>query len=142
MAEHTMEQIATELKKLIFFKDITEVGDIVLIAFKKGNVVIYARVKDIVRDRTKRAEWWHVTLQFLTVPSHQAIWTLRTPQFTGMEIFGMGDEELFVKAVDFESSWTADAEPSGTKPPHEDGSISDKVVSLSEVKRRKNWQGK
>lgn len=142
MAEYTVEQIATELKKLVFFKDTTEVGDIVLIAFKKGSVVIYARVKDIVRDRTKRAEWWHVTMQFLTVPSHQAIWTLRSPQFTGMEIFGMGDEELFVKAIDFESSWTADTEPSETKPARKDGSISDKVVSLSEVKRRKNLQGK
>ncbi len=142
MAEYSVEQIATELKKLVFFKDTTEVGDIVLIAFKKGNVVIYARVKDIVRDRTKQAEWWHLTLQFLTVPSHQAIWTLRTPQFIGMEMFGMGEEELFVKAIDFESSWTADAEPSDTKPAQEDGSNSDKVVSLLEVKRQKNRQGK
>ncbi len=28
------------------------------------------------------------------------VWTLRTPQFTGMEVFTMGGEERFVKAVD------------------------------------------
>jgi hypothetical protein len=41
-------------------------------------------------------------MQLLTVPPKQVVWTLREPQFTGQEIFTMGGEKRFVKAVAFE----------------------------------------
>ena len=42
-----------------------------------------------------------MSLQLLTIPPQKTVWTLRTPQFTGQEIFTMGGEERFIKAIDF-----------------------------------------
>ncbi len=96
-----MEKLVEELKGVIKFKDTTIIGDIVLIAAKKPQMLVYALVENIKRDETKQDEWWHVTMQVLTVPIQSLTWILRTPQMTGMEIFSMGGEKRFVKAVDF-----------------------------------------
>jgi len=96
-----MEKLVAELKKIIKFKDTTDVGDIVLVAAKNPRMLIYALVTDITLDETKRDEWWHVTFQFLAIPPQKTSWILRTPQMTGMEIFTMNGEQRFVKAVDF-----------------------------------------
>ncbi|OGQ96024.1 MAG: hypothetical protein A2521_14195 [Deltaproteobacteria bacterium RIFOXYD12_FULL_57_12] len=96
-----MENVVKELKKIVKFKDATVVGDIVLVAAKDPRMLAYALVTDIVRDDTKRDEWWFVTLQFLTVPIQKVAWILRTAQLTGMEIFTMDGAARFVKAVDF-----------------------------------------
>lgn len=96
-----MQKFVDELKTLIPFKDVTAVGDIVLIAAKQPQMLVYAKVTSIERDFTRRDEWWHVHLAVLSIPVQQMVWTLRTPQMTGMEIFTMGGEERFVKAVDF-----------------------------------------
>jgi hypothetical protein len=61
----------------------------------------YALVTDIERDESRKNEWWHVNLTLLSLPPQKITWTLRTPQFTGMEVFTMGGEQRFVKAVDF-----------------------------------------
>ncbi len=98
-----MHAFVNELKKLVPFKDTTEIGDIVLIAAKKPEMLVYARVTDIERDTSRKDEWWHVHLAMLAIPIQNMTWTLRTPQMTGMEVFTMGGEERFVKAVDFES---------------------------------------
>lgn len=97
-----MEQFVAELKKVIPFKETTEPGDIVLIAAKKPQMLMYAVVGDILRDDSRKAEWWHVTLHLLGIPMQTVIWTLRTPQFTGKEIFTMGGEARFVQAVRIE----------------------------------------
>lgn len=99
-----MEKLVAELQKIVMFKDTTEVGDIVLIAAKKPQLLVYALIMDIERDTTKLDEWWQVTMQILTVPPHQVVWVLRTPQMTGMEIFTMGGEQRFVKAIDVSGS--------------------------------------
>lgn len=96
-----MQKIVEELKQLIPFKDTTSTGDIVLIAAKEPRMLFYAYVNRVERDSTRREEWWHVHFTLLSVPLQKMTWTLRTPQFTGMEIFTMGGEERFVKAVDF-----------------------------------------
>ncbi|MCF6290751.1 MAG: hypothetical protein L3J03_07140 [Desulfobacterales bacterium] len=96
-----MEQMIDELKKVIPFKDVTGVGDIVLVAGMEPRLLVYALVTDITRDTGKRDEWWFVTIHFLTVPPHKAVWILRTAQMTGQEIFTMDGAERFVKAVDF-----------------------------------------
>ena len=96
-----MEKIVKELKEIIPFKDTTDVGDIVLIAAKEPQMLVYAYVSSIERDDSRKDEWWHVALNVLSLPPQQLTWTLRTPQMTGMEIFTMGGEERFVKAVDF-----------------------------------------
>ncbi|MEW6220911.1 MAG: hypothetical protein AB1634_15450 [Thermodesulfobacteriota bacterium] len=95
-----MEEIVRQLRSLLPFKAETVPGDIVLVAFHKENQALYAVVQDIQRDTSKRDPWWHLTLLFLTVPPQRAVWTLREPQFTGEETFGMGEEELFMQAVD------------------------------------------
>jgi hypothetical protein len=96
-----MNDYITELKKLIAFKDTTVTGDIVLVAAKNPPMLVYALVTSIGRDPSRKDEWWHLSMSFLTVPPQQVVWTLRTPQMTGMEAFTMGGEERFLKAVDF-----------------------------------------
>lgn len=97
-----MEKIIRDLKKMLKFKDRTNVGDIVLVVAKDPQMLAYALVTEITRDESKRDEWWFVTLQFLTIPLQKTTWILRTEQLTGQEIFTMDDKDRFVKAIDFE----------------------------------------
>ncbi len=99
-----MEKIIAELKTVFPFKDTTQEGDIVLIVAEEPQLMVYALVTDIKRDVTKRDEWWHVTMHILTVPPQKVVWTLRYEQMSGMEIFSMGGEKRFVKAIDFTES--------------------------------------
>ena len=96
-----MQKIVEELKQLIPFKDTTDLGDIVLIVAKEPQMLVYAYVNDIDRDTSRKDEWWHVHLTMLSIPLQKITWTLRTDQMTGKEIFTMGGEERFVKAVKF-----------------------------------------
>lgn len=96
-----MQKIVDELKQLIPFKDTTCAGDIVLIVAKEPKMLFYAYVDKIERDSTRRDEWWHVHFTLLAVPLQKLTWTLRTAQMSGKEIFIMGGEERFVKAVNF-----------------------------------------
>lgn len=95
-----MYKLVTELKKLLPFKDTTDIGDIVLMVAKEPQMLSYALVTDIERDPSRKDEWWHVDFSVLAIPIQKMTWTLRTAQMTGMEIFTMGGEERFVKAVD------------------------------------------
>ncbi len=95
-----MENLIEELKHIIPFKDTTEIGDIVLIVAKQPQMVLYGLVKDLKRDPGRKDEWWVVDLLLFSVPPQIMKWTLRTPQMTGMEVFTMGGEERFLKAVD------------------------------------------
>ena len=96
-----MDNIIKDLKKLVPFKDTLEPGDIVLIAAKKPQLLVYGVVSDIVRDDTKHDEWWFVNMHILSLPPREVTWILRTSQMTGREIFTMDGEERFMKAVDF-----------------------------------------
>ncbi len=96
-----MQKIVEELKQLIPFKDTTDIGDTILIVAKEPQMLVYAHVDDIERDTSRKDEWWHVHLTMLAIPLQKMTWTLRTEQMTGKEIFTMGGEERFVKAVDF-----------------------------------------
>lgn len=98
-----MEKLIAELKQVVTFKDSTDVGDLVLIVAKEPQIMAsYALVTDIERDTSRKNEWWHVSLLLLSIPPQAMTWTLRLPQLTGMEVFTMGGEERFVKAVDVE----------------------------------------
>ncbi|HKJ64329.1 MAG TPA: hypothetical protein VJ969_02940 [Desulfopila sp.] len=96
-----MEKLVKELKDTFNFKDNTDVGDVVVIAAKEPQMLVYAYITGINRDTTRKDEWWHVDLSILTMPPQKMTWTLRTAQMTGMEIFTMGGEERFVKALEF-----------------------------------------
>lgn len=95
-----MEKIIAELKQIIRFKDTTNVGDVILIVIEQPQTMMYGVVTDFSRDETKKDEWWHVTIKILGIPLQEMVWTLRVSQFTGMEIFTMGGEKRFVKALD------------------------------------------
>ena len=97
-----MEKLIAELRKQVRFKDTTEVGDLVLLAAEEPQMLVYALVTGIERDRSRKDEWWHLHMQVLTVPPQPMAWTLRMEQFTGREIFTMGGEERFVQAVQLE----------------------------------------
>lgn len=94
-----MEELIAELKEHVQFKDTTEAGDLVLLVAKEPQMLVYAMVTGIERDYSRKAEWWHLHMQILTVPLQPMTWTLRMEQFTGKEIFTMGGEERFVQAV-------------------------------------------
>lgn len=98
-----MDKIVKDLKKLVPFKDTLDAGDIVLIAAKKPQMLVYGLVSDIIRDDTKRDEWWHVSMHILSLPPREVTWILRTEQMTGLEIFTMDGEQRFMKAVNFAS---------------------------------------
>jgi hypothetical protein len=110
-----MLKMVEELKQLIPFKETTDVGDVILIVSKEPQLLAYARVNDIERDTSRKDEWWHIQLTMLAIPLQKMTWTLRTDQLTGQEIFTMGGEERFVKAVDFgeaiEAKLPANAKP-------------------------------
>ncbi|MDH4322377.1 MAG: hypothetical protein OEV73_12885 [Desulfobulbaceae bacterium] len=109
-----MEKIVEELKRIFTFKETTEVGDIVLVVAEEPQMILYAQVMGFERDRSKRDEWWHVSLQFLTLPPQRTAWTLRTQQFTGQEIFTMGGKKKFMQAVSFTAD---DVEQGGDNAP-------------------------
>lgn len=96
-----MDKFVTELRQIVAFKNTTDIGDIVLIAAKEPPMLVYALVTSIERDAGRKDEWWQVGMSMLTMPPQQITWTLRTHQMTGMEVFTMGGEERFIKAVDF-----------------------------------------
>ena len=95
-----MEKLIAEIKQLVKFKDTTNVGDIVLIVAQEPQMLVYALVSNITKDTSRKDEWWHLDLVFLSIPPQALTWTLRTEQMTGQEIFTMGGEQRFVKAID------------------------------------------
>ena len=127
-----MENLIAELKKIVPFKESTDIGDLVLIVAKEPQMLVYALVTDIERDATRKDEWWHLSLTFLTVPPQETTWTLRTAQMTGLEVFTMGGEERFVKAVSLVPSIAkAPLDPS---PEKETGSAKSQKSFLKRVK--------
>jgi hypothetical protein len=99
MEPTNLETLVEELRSITPFKESTSVGDVVLIVSEQPRLIIYAKVTSIERDPSKKEEWWHIGLTFLTVPLQHVIWTLRTAQMTGGEIFTMGGEKRFFQAV-------------------------------------------
>ena len=104
-----MHTLVTELKKILPFKDTTDIGDIVLIVAKEPQMLTYALITDIERDPSRKDEWWHVHFSVLAIPIQKMTWTLRTPQMTGMEVFTMGGEERFFKAVEMGGAFLSSA---------------------------------
>lgn len=125
-----MEKLVAELKQVVPFKDTTDIGDLVLIVAKEPQMLVYALVTDISRDTSRKAEWWHVGLTFLTVPPQDVTWTLRTEQMTGMEVFSMGGEERFVKAVELAPTLSPSPGPDDSK----EGQAKAKASFLKRVK--------
>jgi hypothetical protein len=110
-----METMVQELKKIMPFKNSTAPGDVVLVAVENSKSVFYALVADIVRDDTRRDEWWHVTMHILSVPPQQVVWTLREAQFTGQETFTMAGDGRFMQAVEFPKAAPASDPPAPGK---------------------------
>ena len=70
-----------------------------LIASEQPRLILYGMVTSIDRDRSKKEEWWQIGLTFFTVPLQKVVWTLRTAQMTGQEIFTMGGEKRYFMAI-------------------------------------------
>ncbi|MDR0477778.1 MAG: hypothetical protein LBH14_07590 [Desulfobulbaceae bacterium] len=109
-----MKKTIAELRKIMRFKETTEVGDIVLIAAKNPDMLLYAVVRTIERDDSRRDDWWRVGMTILSVPPQPVLWTLRQPQMTGQEIFTMGGDERFMQAI--AASPEEEPEVKGIKP--------------------------
>lgn len=100
MEKNNLEKLVEELRTVIPFKDSTVKGDIVLVIAQEPQLLLYGLVTSIERDASKRDEWWNIGLSFFTVPLQKVVWTLRTAQMTGREIFTMGGEKRFFQAVE------------------------------------------
>jgi hypothetical protein len=100
MKKDNLEQLVEELRAVIPFKGTTSNGDIVLVIAKEPKMLLYGMVTSIERDVSKKDEWWNIGLTFFTVPLQRVVWTLRTEQMTGQEIFTMGGEERFFQAIE------------------------------------------
>jgi hypothetical protein len=108
-----MEHILREVKKLIPFKNTTDIGDIVLVmAEDPPESLFYAFISDIERDTSRKDEWWHVSMQILSLPIQRVTWTLRTPQFTGQETFTLGGTTHFIQAVQLQGKAPKPSPPS------------------------------
>ena len=118
-----LQELVTELKQHVVFKESTGPGDLVLIAADNPRMLVYARVERIEPDPSRRDAWWHVTMQLLTVPPQLIVWTLREPQFTGREVFTMGGDERFMQAVLFEESPQNSVPDSEKTPPKTGGGV-------------------
>ena len=99
-----------------------------LIVSEQPRLMLYAKVISIERDPSKKDDWWHIGLTFLTVPLQNVIWTLRTPQMTGQEIFTMGGEKRFFQAV------AIGTEPPITDDPTHGGKASRPKGALKRIK--------
>jgi hypothetical protein len=116
--DKNMENLIEELRTVIPFKSTTAVGDIVLVIAQNPQMLLYGQVTSIERDRSKRDEWWNIGLTFFTVPLQKVVWTLRTQQMTGSEVFTMGGEKRFFQAVEVTDTEPKDkVEPEGQDPP-------------------------
>jgi hypothetical protein len=112
-----MEKIVQELRKIVPFKDNTSEGDVVLIAMEKPKALVYAIVTKVERDEAKKGgEWWSLTMQVLSVPPQETTWILREPQFTGKEIFTMGNEGRFMQAINLKSPVVEPKSPANKSP--------------------------
>jgi hypothetical protein len=110
-----MEKLIQELQELVPCKETTDVGDIVLLVVEESKTAGYALVTGIERDRSRKDEWWEVHMQLLSIPPQPLVWTLRTPQFTGQELFTMGGKARFIKAVRFATNASPSSPPSEKK---------------------------
>ena len=99
-----MEKLVADLKEILPFKQTTVIGDVVIVVAKEPQLLTYAVVSKIERDDSRKNEWWHVTMHALTIPPQQMTWTLRTPQFSGEEIFTMGGDKRFMQAVNLKKT--------------------------------------
>jgi hypothetical protein len=94
-----LQELVSELRKHVVFKETTSPGDLVLVATDNPRMLVYALIEAIDPDPSRKDSWWHVTMHLLTVPPQVIVWTLREPQFTGREIFTMGGDARFMQAV-------------------------------------------
>ena len=124
-----MEKFVAELKRVLTFKDDTNEGDLVIVAAKEPQLLVYGVVGPIERDETRRDEWWHVTLYLLGIPLQTVVWTLREPQFTGKEIFTMAGNPHFIKAVSLPKT----AEPEHSKK-DQPGKKTARISKLTKIK--------
>ncbi len=100
MEINDIEKLVEDLRSVLPFKKRTEKGDIVLVIAQDPRLILYGLVTSIERDKIKKDEWWNVGVTFFTIPLQKVIWTLRTAQMTGGEIFTMGGEKRFFQAVE------------------------------------------
>lgn len=95
-----MDAILKSLKKSFGFKETTDIGDVIVVVHLDKQMLTFGRVFDILRDETKRGDWWNVYIQYLTIPPHVEAIKLRTPQYSGKEEFTVKGERIFMAALD------------------------------------------
>lgn len=98
------KEVVESIREDFNFKDVLGIGDNAIRLVEDGdNVnVMFCRVLDIVRDTSKKNEWWHVTFAVLNIPPVAMTTTLRTEQMTGQETFTIGGVNNFFAPIDFE----------------------------------------
>jgi hypothetical protein len=108
-----MKELVEELKKKVTFKETINIKDVVLIVGQEPQMLFFAMITAIERDNSRKDEWWHVSMQSLSIPLQPMTWTLRMPQICGQEVFTMGGEERFMAPVRIDFKENSQAEGAG-----------------------------
>ncbi len=97
------KETVEEIKKYIDFKDDLNTGDNAVMVCETNEqiVIMFCRIIDIVRDTSKKDEWWFVSYVMLNVPMVATTNILRTDQMTGKETYTMNGENRFFAPIDF-----------------------------------------
>jgi sporulation protein YlmC with PRC-barrel domain len=116
--EKTVEELALQVP----FKDVTEVGEVVLMVreSEKGQCTItFAQVVKFTQEMVGKQEWWHVDLIFLTLPLSYGTLILKSEHLSNMEVFTSGGKKVFLKAINTKSlldNWLPDQLPRSNSP--------------------------
>ena len=127
-----MERLVKELRQLMKFKKELDEGDVVLLAGKDPDFIAFGVVTAIERDESRRDEWWHVSMQLLSVPLQPMTWTLRTEQMTGQETFTMGGHPRFMAPLAIGPERQEQSVPESERKPAGSG----KIVSLHDAAKK------
>jgi hypothetical protein len=106
MSSKNIEKIVEELALKIPFKDVNEVGEVVLVVKEsRGHDcrINFGQVVKLSSEKVGPTEWWHVDLVFLTFPLSFGTFIVKTEDISGLSIFTCSGQKVFLKAVNTQS---------------------------------------
>jgi hypothetical protein len=114
----TFEKIIEDLHYQVPFKQVTDVGDTLLMLReieKEEFQAVFTRVLRISPEIIHHREWWHVEVMFLMVPVTYATYIVTAQQLIGQHIFVSKGLRIFMKALD-----SSPLPVNGVSPPEEE----------------------
>jgi len=99
-----MKQLIKQVKSIVTQAKSAEQGSTVLVFFGEDSSLMWGIIREFVRDETKKDDWFHVTIDMLSMPPRRVVWTLRVPQINGSEEFTMQGNPRYILPVAMSAS--------------------------------------